>query len=121
MSLKVASGPVLRAIINAAVGDNELVAAAGAGQIIRVLSYVMVGFGTTNDVMALFEGNNATALTGIMAVYDGTGTVGQTIVAPHNPYGWFDTAANVNLNLAVAGTGGEVDGHLTYQIIDVDS
>lgn len=112
-------GEIRHIAINAdtATGDNALVAAAGANNQIRVLSYVLSGFGTTNDVTARFEsGAGGTALTGIMNVYDGTGTMGKVIVCPHNPYGWFETAANTALSLEVAGTDGEVDGHMTVQI-----
>jgi hypothetical protein len=92
------------AVINAASGDNTIVAAAGAGVKIRVLSYVIVSGGTGN---ARFESAaGGTALTGIMPLVANTG-----VSAGFNPAGWFETADNALLNLEATA---DMDGHLTY-------
>lgn len=105
-------GPIRRAAISAASTDNTLVAAAGANKVIRVLSYVIDAAGA---LTARFEdGTGGTALSGQMALAANGG-----IVAPHNPYGWFETSANTLLNLELSTS--SVSGHLTYQIITTQS
>jgi hypothetical protein len=105
------NSPVRSLVIDhASSGDNTLVAAAGPGKKIRVLSYVLVSAGT---VTARFEsGAGGTALTGQMTM-----AVNSVIEASFNPYGHFETAANALLNLELSGAV-SVDGHLTYVIVD---
>jgi len=102
-----ATSAVQYAVIDdASSGDNTLVAAAGAGIKIRVLSLFMVAGG---DVDARFEsGAGGTALTGQM---DLTANSGFTL--PYNPAGWFETADNALLNLELSAAV-SVDGCLTY-------
>lgn len=94
------------AVIDAATnGDNTIVAAV-SGKKIRVLSLFLMSAGTVNT---RFEsGAGGTALTGQINLVAQTG-----YVLPHNPYGWFETAAgsllNLELNAAVS-----VDGSLSY-------
>lgn len=109
--IKLGNSPVLYAVIdNATSGDNTILAAAGAGKKIRVLSYVLVSAGT---VTARFEsGAGGTALTGQM-----TTAVNSVISSGFNPYGHFETAANTLLNLELSGNV-SVDGHLSYVIVD---
>ena len=91
-------------------GDNTLVAAAGAGVKIRVVSLVLVASGGANT--ARFESDTAgTALTGAMDIADN----GQLILQ-YNPAGWFETAANKLLNLELGATTG-VAGVLGYVLV----
>lgn len=87
-------------------GDNTLVAAAGVGIKIRVLSYVLVADGA---VGASFEdGAGGTALSANMPFAANGG-----ISCGYNPAGWFETSDNVLLNLELDGTP-NVFGHLSY-------
>lgn len=88
-------------------GDNTLVAAAGAGIKIRVVSLVLVASGGANSVR-LESAAGGTALTGVMDIVDD----GQ-LVLPHNPAGWCETAANQLLNLELS-AGTAVAGVLGY-------
>lgn len=98
---------VKRAVIAAAgSGDNSAVAAV-AGKKIRVLSGVLTMTGTA--VTIRFEsGASGSPLTGQM-----TPAQGQSIVLPHNPYGWFETAIGESLNLELGGAQA-VAGVLVY-------
>lgn len=102
-----ATSVVKYAVIDAATsGDNTLVAAAGVGVKIRVLSLFMISAGT---VTARFEsGASGTALTGQMNL-----VVNNGFVLPYNPAGWFETADNTLLNLELSAAI-SVDGCLTY-------
>lgn len=95
------------AVIDAASsGDNTIVSAV-AGRKIRVLSLFLV---STTAVTVRFEsGASGTALTGAMA----TGANG-TLVLPHNPAGWFETAAGALLNMELGGAV-SADGGLSYE------
>lgn len=94
------------AIDAATSGNNTLVAAAGAGVKIRVLSVFAVAAG---DVLARFEdGAGGTALTGQMDLTTNSG-----FVLPYNPGGWFETSDNTLLNLELDGAI-SVDGCLSY-------
>lgn len=87
-------------------GDNTLVAAAGAGIKIRVLSAFMVAAGT---VTTRFEsGASGTALTGQMPLVVNSG-----YTLPYNPAGWFETADNTLLNLELSAAVA-VHGCLSY-------
>lgn len=99
-----ATSEVKRVIINAASGDNTIVAAAGVGIKIRVLNVVCIAGGTTD---CRFESNAAgTALTGIMKLVANSG------FAPgYDPNGHFETADNELLNLECTG---DLDGWLNY-------
>lgn len=104
-----ANDDYLYAVIDdASSGDNTLIAAV-ASRKIRVLAYTIISGGT---VTARFESGAAgTALSGQMSL------VAQTpIVAPFNPAGHFETAANALLNLELGGAV-SVDGHLTYILV----
>ena len=96
-------------IDHASSGDNTLVAAAGAGKKIRVLSYAIVAAGA---VTVRFEsGASGTALTGQMSLAANGG-----IACGYNEGGWFETLANQLLNLELGGAV-SVDGHLSYIIV----
>lgn len=93
------------AIDAAASGDNTIVAAV-ADKKIRVLSLFLVASGA---ITARFEsGAGGSALTGQMQLGANGG-----VVLPHNPDGWFETAAGALLNLELSGAT-SVDGALTY-------
>ena len=101
--------PVFAAIDAATSGDNTLVAAAGAGNKIRVHQLLLVAAGTVN---ARFEsGAGGTALTGQMNLVANTG-----FVLPYSPIGWFETAANTLLNLELSAAV-SVDGVLAYTVV----
>lgn len=93
-------------IINASTsGDNQLLAAQ-TGLKIRVVSLFLVSAGT---VSVRFEsGADGTALTGQMPLVANTG-----FVLPFNPTGWFETAADVLLNLELSAAVG-VHGSFSY-------
>lgn len=76
-------------------GDNQLVAAAGAGVKIRVLSVVMSSAGTVN---ARFR----SATNSISNLF--TLAVNNVVSLPYNPQGWFQTNANEALNLNLSTT-----------------
>lgn len=98
------------AIIDAATsGDNTLLAAQGAGNKIRVTSLMLVSAGTVN--VRFESGAGGTALTGQMNLVANTG-----FVLPHNPCGWFETAANTLLNLELSGAV-SVDGCFSYIVV----
>ena len=91
-------------------GDNTLVAAAGAGIKIRVLSAVLVMSGGANTLR--FESDTGgTALTGQMDVGNDL-----QLILPYNPAGWFETAANKLLNLELSATTA-VAGVLGYVLV----
>ena len=99
---------VLYAVVAASsAGDNTLVAAAGAGIKVRVISLVLSASGGANDVR-LESGASGTALTGVIGLADN----GQ-LVLPYNPAGWCETAANGLLNLELS-AGTAVGGVLGY-------
>jgi len=101
--------PVFVALDVATSGDNTLVAAAGAGNKIRVHQLLLVSAGTVN---ARFEsGAGGTALTGQMNLVANTG-----FVLPFSPIGWFETAANTLLNLELSAAV-SVDGVLAYTVV----
>ena len=90
--------------------DNTLVAAAGAGVKIRVVSAVLVMSGGANTIR--FESDTAgTALTGQMDVGNDL-----QLILPWNPAGWFETAANKLLNLELGATTA-VAGVLGYVLV----
>jgi len=99
-----ATSEVKYAVINAASGDNTIVAAAGVGVKIRVLNLVLIAGGTTD---CRFESNaGGTALTGIMKLVANSG------FAPgFCPVGLFETADNELLNLECTG---DIDGWLVF-------
>lgn len=101
--------PVFAAIDAATSGDNTLVAAAGAGNKVRVHQLLLVAAGTVN---ARFEsGAGGTALSGQMNLVANTG-----FVLPYSPIGWFETAANTLLNLELSAAV-SVDGVLAYTVV----
>jgi hypothetical protein len=101
-------------------GDNTLVAAPAANQVIRVLSFLLIAQGT---VKAKFQSDNSGGapvdLTGPLSL------VAQTVVpspapvwTPGGLQGQFECAQGKQLNLNLS-AGVEVDGWLTYQLIKV--
>ena len=99
-----------RALISGATsGDNTLVAADNAGRKIRVYSLFIVVAGA---VTVRFEsGASGTALTGVMSFAANGG-----ISLPHNPDGWFETAADTLLNMELGGAV-QASGALTYGLV----
>lgn len=98
------------AIAAASIGDNTLVAAV-TGKKIRVVSLFMVASGGANSTR--FESAaGGTALTGVMdLIADGQ------LVLPHNPAGWFETAAAALLNLELSAATA-VAGALGYVLVE---
>ena len=91
------------AVVNAAVGDNAIVAAV-TGKKIRVLSGLLVAgaIGTVRFESAA----GGTALTGIMVC-----VASNVLPFPFNPLGHFETVAGQALSLE---TTADVDGWVTY-------
>lgn len=75
-------------------GDNQLVAAAGSGLKIRVLSAVISAGGSVN-VRFRSATNNISNLF--------TMAVNNVVSLPYNPQGWFQTNANEILNVNLSG------------------
>lgn len=99
---------VLYAVVAAStLGDNTLVAAAGAGVKIRVVALVLSAPGGANDIR-LESAASGTAILGSIGLADN----GQ-LVLPYNPAGWCETAANALLNLELS-AGTAVGGVLGY-------
>ena len=96
--------PIKRAIINAANGDNEIIAAV-SGHRFRILGYTI----TATDATAVtFESPTNTVMTGVMQLA-AKGGIDCTVTH----IGCLETATEgAALNLAVTA---DVDGHLTYQ------
>lgn len=87
-------------------GDNTIVAAAGVGIKIRVMSAFCIAAGAVN--VRFEDGASGTALTGQMNLTTNSG-----FVIPFNPGGWFETSANTLLNLELSAAI-SVDGAITY-------
>jgi hypothetical protein len=100
--------PTFVAISGATSGDNTLLAAAGAGNKIRVLSLYLVAAGTTT--VRFESGAGGTALSGAMSLIANTG-----FVLPYSPVGHFETAANTLLNMEL-NAAVQVSGGFTYII-----
>lgn len=101
--------PVSVIIDNATSGDNTIVAAQGASNIILVHQVLLVA---SAAVTVRFEsGAGGTALTGQMQI-----AANQGFVLPFSPVGWFKTAANTLLNLELSGAT-SVDGVLVYSVV----
>ena len=101
--------PVSVAIDVAGSGDNTIVSAQGASNIILVHQLFLVA---ASAVTVRFEsGAGGTALTGQMQLAANSG-----FVLPFSPVGWFKTAANTLLNLELSGAI-SVDGSLTYTVV----
>ena len=105
----IAKTPAFAAISGATNGDNTLVAAAGASNKIRVTSLYLVSAGTTT--VRFESGAGGTALSGVMSLIANTG-----LVLPHNPNGWFETAANTLLNMEL-NAAVQVSGSLSYIVV----
>lgn len=101
-------------------GDNILVAAV-TGKKIRVLSFVLIGYGTAVDAYFRDNADSPVSLLGDSThkiKLDRTGTTGPPgLVVPVNDAGWFETTAAkaLMLNLSTAQT---VCGCLTYALVD---
>lgn len=101
--------PVMAAVDVATSGDNTLVAAQGASNIILVHQVFLVAAGA---VTVRFEsGAGGTALTGQIQL-----VANQGFVLPFSPVGWFKTAADTLLNLELSGAV-SVDGVLGYTVV----
>lgn len=100
----------VHAVIDAATsGDNTIVAAQGASNIIVVHQVFLVA---SAAVTARFESAaGGTALTGQMQLAANSG-----FVLPFSPVGWFKTAANALLNLELSGAV-SVDGSIGYSVV----
>ena len=97
--------PIKYAVINAANGNNTIVAAVSGHQL-RVLGYTLIA--TSACTVTFQDGAGGTAITGVMPLAANGGiSVTPTYV------GCFETATE-NTLLYIAATG-DVDGHLTYQ------
>lgn len=102
------SAYIFAAISGATSGDNTLVAAV-ANKVISVKSMFLVVAG---DVTLRFEsGAGGTALSGVMSL-----SINSGFVLPHNPAGWFETAAGQLLNMELNGAV-QISGTLCYEII----
>lgn len=107
----------ISAAVNAADGDNEVIAAT-ASKVIRVHALALKA---AADATLLFEDSlNGTAISGIVPAY-ATPTVSDSGLAnvgdggwtlPPCGAGWMQTSAGNALNLAVSG--GDVDGVIVY-------
>lgn len=103
---QILSGSTVRTVnfgnadVNAS-GSTQLVAPQGAGNKVRVLSFLAMANGT---VIGKFQSTGSagtiTSLSGYLPLGGNGG-----FVLPHNPHGWFQTLANEGLNLSLsAGT-----------------
>jgi hypothetical protein len=104
-----AIAPAFAAISGSTSGDNTLLAAAGASNKIRVTSLYLVSAGTTT--VRFESGAGGTALSGAMSLVANTG-----FVLPHNPNGWFETAANTLLNMEL-NAAVQVSGGFSYIVV----
>jgi hypothetical protein len=96
---------IKHAVIDAASGDNAIVAAV-AGTRFRVLGYALVVTAATD--VRFEDGAGGTALTGQMPLAANGG-----LVCPPTHLGYFETATD-NTALSLECTQ-DVDGHITYQ------
>ena len=96
------------AVSASTLGNNTLVAAAGSGIAIRVVSLVLCASGGANT-LKLQSDAGGTDLTGVIAL---AATTGQ-LVLPYNPAGWCQTASNKLLNMVLT-AGTAVSGVLGY-------
>lgn len=90
-------------------GDNTLLAAAGASNIILVHQCILIA--DTSVTVRFESGASGTALTGRMLI-----DAKQGFVLPFSPVGWFKTAANTLLNLELSGAI-QVSGVLGYTVV----
>lgn len=96
MAQPIPYGNIKHAYVNASSsGNNELVAAAGAGIKIRVISLVAVCGASANSMKL------QSATTDISALFPFAGNGG--MVLNENASGWFATAANEALNVNLSG------------------
>jgi hypothetical protein len=103
------AGPVLRAAVSTTdTAENTVIAAAGAGKKIRILSMYLVSAGTV--VVTLKSAS--TALSGAIPM-----VANQDLTLNHNPFGWHETAAN---EAFVISKGADVDvvGGVVYQVTE---
>ncbi|MGD9644301.1 MAG: hypothetical protein AB7U73_01225 [Pirellulales bacterium] len=108
MTATLRTGQPLFAKIDLAASGN--VVAAVANKKIRVLSYAILA---ASAVTAKWQSaTTPTDHSGAMSLAAAGG-----LVCTHNPAGWFETNAGEALKLTL-GSGVQVSGHLTYQILD---
>lgn len=106
----IAVGEYSVAVDATATGNNEIVAAPGAGAKIRVLAYVL------NIKLALevqWRSGATTVLGGFRVPL-----AGDTVVAPRDVLGWIECAENEALNLNLVATQ-VVTGHIRYQVMPI--
>ena len=97
MAIPIPDQDIRRAFINASSsGDNELVAAQGAGIKIRVISMIAIAGNAANTM------TRRSASTAISAGFPLAAKGG--FAANENSYGWFSTAANEALNVNLSGS-----------------
>lgn len=104
-----AVAPGFAVIDHATNGDNTIVAAQGASNMILVHQLVLVAAGTVN--VRFESAASGTALTGQMQLTAQTG-----VVLPFSPIGWFRTVANQLLNMELSAAV-SVDGVLAYTVV----
>lgn len=96
MAIPIADGDIRRGFVNASSsGDNEIVAAQGAGIKIRVISMLAIA-GNAANTMTLRSGTTAISAGFPLAANGG-------FAANENSYGWFSTDANAALNINLSG------------------
>jgi hypothetical protein len=91
-----------------ATDDADIVAAIVTNKI-RVLSLQLIA--ETAVTLTWTSGTGPTTISGPQAI-DAKGG----IVLPHNPFGWFETAAGAKLSLAMSAAA-NVGGSITYQVV----
>jgi hypothetical protein len=97
MAYPVPHKDIKRAFVNAsAAGDNAIVAAPGAGIMIRVISLVAVA-GAVANTLTMRSGTTAISAGFPIAANGG-------MVLNENSSGWFQTAANEALNVNLSGS-----------------
>jgi hypothetical protein len=87
-------------------GSDDTQIAAVSGKKIRVLSYVMSAAAAT---VIKWQSTTSNQLSG----YGIAMAANSTVVAPHNPSGWFETNAGELLNIENSNSE-DVGGHGTY-------
>ena len=96
MAIPIPDSDIKRSYVNASsAGDNELVAAQGAGIKIRVISMLAIA-GNAANTMTLRSDTTAISAGFPLAANGG-------FAANENSYGWFSTDANAALNVNLSG------------------
>lgn len=101
--------PTFASVSAASSGNNTILAAQGASNIILVHQCILVASGAVT--IKFQSGAGGTDLTGAMSIAANGG-----FVLPFSPVGWFKTAANTLLNLSLGGAVA-VNGVFTYTVV----